>query len=196
MTKFIVFSDFACPFCYIGFTIAKRITEEMPDVEFKWYPYELDRNVPPEGASLEESIPRDKIDFSFKRIERLGSEYGLIYNNKLMKFNTGLLHRAALYAQETGHFYAFANEAFRQIFEEGKNVALKEVVNDIGFKAGLSIHEMMSLVEDGSFEDAIEEARELSIIHEIDSVPTFIREDGKVITLLKNYEKFKNDLLT
>ena len=193
--KFKVFSDFACPFCYIGFTIAHKLIEENPQAQFHWYPYELDTEVPESGKSLEDSIPKEQIEMSYRRIERLGSEYGLVYNNKVNKFNTGLLHRAALYAQEVGRFYPFAAEAYKTIFTDGRNVALKEVINDIGLKAGLNIQEMMTVVEAGSFEDAMLEAKELAVANEIDSVPTFIREDGKKVMLLKDYEKFKRDLM-
>ena len=41
----------------------------------------------------------------------------------------------------------------------------------------------------------MENSRELAAAHEIESVPTFIREDGVKVTLLKGYEKFKKDLL-
>jgi predicted DsbA family dithiol-disulfide isomerase len=193
--KFGVFSDFACPFCYIGFTIAHKLVEENPQIQIYWYPYELDSEVPEGGKSLEDSIPKEQIEMSYRRIERLGSEYGLVYNNKVNKFNTGLLHRAALYAQEVGRFYPFAAEAFKAIFTDGRNVALKEVINDIGLKAGLNIQEMMTVVEVGGFEDAMQEAKELAEAYGIESVPTFVREDGKRILLLKDYEKFKRDLM-
>ncbi len=195
MKRIKVFSDFACPFCYIGFSIADRLIKENSEVEFLWYPYELDSQVAEEGASLEDGIPKEQIDMAYRRIERLGSEYGLIYSNKTIKFNTGLLHRAALYAQEVGSFYPFAKEAFKAIFEEGKNVALKEVLNQIGIDAGLNIHDMIEAIEAGEFEDMMENSRELAAAHEIESVPTFIREDGVKVTLLKGYEKFKKDLL-
>ncbi|MCR3956585.1 MAG: DsbA family protein [Gudongella sp.] len=195
MKRIKVFSDFACPFCYIGFSIADRLIKENSEVEFLWYPYELDSQVAEEGASLEDGIPKEQIDMAYRRIERLGSEYGLIYSNKTTKFNTGLLHRAALYAQEVGSFYPFAKEAFKAIFEEGKNVALKEVVNQIGIDAGLNIHEMIEAIEAGEFEDMMENSRELAAAHEIESVPTFIREDGVKVTLLKGYEKFNKNLL-
>ena len=195
MTNFKVFSDFACPFCYIGFTIARKMVEENPEIQIDFYPYELDMDVPEMGSSLEVSIPMEQIEMSYRRIQRLGSEYGLVYNNKTSKFNTGLLHRAALYAKEVGKFYEFSSEAFREIFTEGRNVALKEVVNDIGLKAGLNIQEMMNNIEEGSFEESMEEARELAAAYGIESVPTFIREDGKRITLLKDYDKFKRDLM-
>lgn len=195
MTNFKVFSDFACPFCYIGFTIARKMVEENPEIQIDFYPYELDMDVPEMGSSLEVSIPMEQIEMSYRRIQRLGSEYGLVYNNKTSKFNTGLLHRAALYAKEVGKFYEFSSEAFREIFTEGRNVALKEVVNDIGLKAGLNIQEMMNNIEEGSFEESMEESRDLAAAYGIESVPTFIREDGKRITLLKDYDKFKRDLM-
>lgn len=195
MKKIRVFSDFACPFCYIGFSIAEKMVKENLDVEFHWYPYELDSEVPEAGASLGDVVPKEQIDMAYRRIERLGSEYGLVYSNKTIKFNTGLLHRAALYAQEVGQFYPFARRAFKAIFEEGNNVALKEVVNEIGLEAGLNIHEMTEAIEAGEFEDVMETSRELAIAYEIESVPTFIREDGERVTLLKSYDKFKKDLI-
>ena len=171
-----------------------RMQEENPEMNFHWYPYELDRDTPEEVSDLGDSIPREQIEIAYRRIERLGSEYGLVYTNKTRKFNTGLLHRAAVYAQEVGLFYPFAKEAFKAIFEDGKNIALKEVVNEIGLVAGLNIQDMMKSIEEGNIEHKMEEARELAAVYEIESVPTFIREDGKKVTLLKEYNKFKDDL--
>ncbi len=192
--EFKVFSDFACPFCYIGFSIAMRLQEENPKLSFHWYPYELDKETPEEGSNLGDSISKEQIEIAYRRIERLGSEYGLVYSNKTRKFNTGLLHRAAVYAQEVGLFYPFAKKAFKAIFEEGQNVALMEVVNEIGLTAGLDIQDMVKSIEDGRSEHKMEEARELAVAYGIESVPTFIREDGGKVTHLNEYNKFINDL--
>jgi predicted DsbA family dithiol-disulfide isomerase len=54
---------------------------------------------------------------------------------------------------------------------------------------------MTEAIEAGEFEDVIETSRELAIAYEIESVPTFIREDGERVTLLKSYDKFKKDLI-
>ncbi len=171
-----------------------RMQEENPEMSFIWYPYELDKDTPEEGSDLGDSIPREQIEIAYRRIERLGSEYRLVYTNKTRKFNTGLLHRAAVYAQEVGLFYPFAREGFKAIFEDGKNVALKEVVNEIGLVAGLNIQDMMRSIEEGDIEDKMEKARELAAAYGIESVPTFIREDGVKVTLLKEYNKFTDDL--
>lgn len=190
-----IFSDFSCPFCYIGFSIAERLKEEHPEINIEWLPYELDPGLSEEGADLTKRIPKEKIDMSFRRIERLGSEYGLIYNNRYKKFNTHKLHKGALYAEKEGKFYEFAKEAFKAIFEYGKNVSESAVLNEIGLKAGLNIVEMNNCISSDAFDEVFEESNKLVSVFEVDSVPTFIVNDSKKVTLLKEYKKFKKDLL-
>lgn len=195
MTTIKVFSDFACPFCYIGFSIADRLRKENPDVNFEFHPYELAPEAPFEGYDFSDEYPMDQIEMSYKRINRLGSEYGLIYNNKIKKSNTHRLHKAALYSKKEDKFYEFGKEAFKAMFEDGKNLADPKVINDIGLSAGLNIVEMNRCIDAGNFDEFMDEARDLISVYNIESVPTFILEDGTQVTTLKEYEKFKKDLL-
>jgi len=195
VTNIKIFSDFACPFCYIGFSIADKLRRENSNINIEWIPYELDSDYPLEGGDLTESIPQKQIELSYRRIERLGSEYGLVYNNKTKKFNTNRLHKAALYARDEGRYYEFAREAFKAIFEHGKNVGEPVIVNEIGLAAGISIVEMNRCIDSGAFDEEMEEARNLASIYEIESVPTFVVDENKKVTLLKDYERFKKDLL-
>ena len=195
MIKIEIFSDFACPFCYIGFSIADKLRKEYSNIDIEWIPYELDSNYPLEGGNLTDLIPQEQIDMSYRRIVRLGSEYDLIYNNKTRKFNTGRLHKAALFARDEGKYYEFAKEAFKAIFENGKNVGEPVIVNEIGLAAGINIVEMNRCIDNGAFDEEMETAKNLATIHEIESVPTFIVNKTKKVTLLKDYERFKKDLL-
>lgn len=195
MTHFKVFSDFACPFCYIGFEIGDRLLNEDEDITIEWIPFILDRDTPQIGSDLSDDIPQENIDFSYKRIERLGKEYDLVYNNKTKKFNTNLLHIAGLYAQSVDKFRPFAREAFRAIFKDGRNVAELDVINAIGYKVGLNLNELNDALKDPHFTELLEESLNLGKVYRIDSVPTFVRDDNKKILLLKEYKKFKKDLL-
>lgn len=188
-----VFSDYACPFCYIGFSIGERLKDEGFDIQ--WIPYFLAPDAPLEGESLLDKIPEDQLDFAFKRINRLASEYGLVYNNRHNKFNTNRLHKAGLYAEELGKYYEFSKEAFRYIFELGKNVGLREVVDEIASKVGLDVEEMNEKIDQGAYDSVIHNAIKLSDNFNIESVPSFVLEDGRVVSLLKDYERFKKDLL-
>ena len=190
-----VFSDFACPFCYIGLSIADKLRKENPDVHFEYYPYELEPDAPAEGYDFSDEYPMDQIEVSYKRINRLGSEYGLVYNNKVKKSNTHRLHKASLYAKKEDKFFEFGKEAFKAIFDDSKNLADPKIINDIGLAAGLNIVEMNRCIDEGNFDEFMEEAKNLESVYNIESVPTFILEDGTQVTTLKEYEKFKKDLI-
>ncbi|GFN34459.1 DsbA family protein [Tepidimicrobium xylanilyticum] len=58
MTTIKIVSDFACPFCYIGFSIAERLIKENPDINIEWIPYELNPALPIEGGNLKDGIPQ------------------------------------------------------------------------------------------------------------------------------------------
>lgn len=195
MTTIKVFSDFACPFCYIGLSIADKLRKENPDINFEYYPYELEPGASAEGYDFSDKYPMDQIEISYKRINGLGSEYGLIYNNKTKKSNTHRLHKASLYAKKEDKFFEFGKEAFKALFEDSKNLADPRVINDIGLAAGINIVEMNKCIDAGNFDEFMEEAKNLVSIYNVESVPTFILEDGTQVTTLKEYEKFKKDLI-
>lgn len=195
MSTIKVFSDFACPFCYIGFSIADKLRKEYPEVNFEFIPYELEPDAPLEGYDFSDEYPMEQIEMSYKRIARLGKEYDLIYNNKTIKSNTHRLHESSLYARDKNKFYEFGKEAFKAIFEYGKNLADHDVINEIGLAAGLNIVEMNRYIDEGKYNKQMEDAKNLIPVYNIESVPTFILESGKQLTLLKDYEKFKKDLL-
>ena len=195
MTKIEIFSDFACPFCYIGFSIADRLRKENSDLNIEWIPYELDSDYPLEGGDLKDIIPEEQIKMSYRRIERLGSEYGLIYNNKTRKFNTNRLHKAALFARDEGKYYEFAREAFKTIFEYGKNGGKPEIVDEIALAVGMDVGKMNASIDRGAYHKEMEEAENLANKYQIESVPTFIVNKSKKVTFLKDYERFKKDLL-
>lgn len=190
-----IFSDFACPFCYIGFSIADKLRKENHDIDIVFIPYLLDSDISLDGADLKDSIPQDRIETAYKRIERLGKEYGLIYKNKTKKFNTLRLHKASLYAASKNKFYPFSKEAFKYIFELAKNVGDPLVINELAQSIGLDVDDMNQEIDSGKFDQEIHEAIELSKTFNIESVPSFIVDDIKELTTLKDYERFKKDLL-
>lgn len=195
MTNIKVFLDYACPFCYLGFSIADRLRKEEDDIEFEFFPYELDPNVSEEPSNIEDHVDADHLKEGYKRIERLGKEYGLSYNNKEKRFNTHRLLLAGMYSKREDKFFEFSKEAFKAVFEDGKNVAKAEVVNEVALAAGLNIVEMNNCIESDSLDEEMERAKNLAPVYEVESIPTFIVNDKKKVTKLKPYAEFKSDLI-
>ena len=195
MKEIIIFSDFACPFSYIGFSIMNRLRIDRQDIEFYFLPYVLNPELSLEGGDLGDDLDEETINQGFERVELLGSEYKLNYNNKRKIFNTNRLHLASQYAQEMGKFFSFAEIAFKYIFEYGYNVADIKTINKIGFKIGLDINEMNEKIDSGEYDDTFEISKLMSETYKVDSVPTFIVDKEKKSTELKSYEIFIQDLL-
>ncbi len=195
MKEIKIFSDYACPFCYIGLAIAMKLKEEVEDLKIEFVPFLLSPDLPLEGGDLRDSLDEKVIENGYKRIERLGREYGLVYKNKNKKFNTNRLHRAGLYAQSQGKGLEFSLLAYKYIFEYGKNVGDPLIINEIALVLELDTLEMNTEIDKGSFEAEMAEADRLKDVYEINSVPTFIINGEKKVTGLKAYEKLKEDLL-
>lgn len=190
-----VFSDYSCPFCYIGFSIIDKLRKENPDLEIQWMPFELAPDMPFEGREITEKVAPEQLEMAYKRILRLGSEYDLVYNNRTSNFNTNRLHKASLYANSVDKFYEFSKEAFKIIFEYGKNVADHSVIDDIALSLGLDVNEMNKQIDEGIFDEEMEMAKALIPTHDIDSVPSFVVNDDKKVTTLKDYKRIVKDIL-
>lgn len=188
------FMDFTCPFCYIGFSILNRLRNEEPYIDYIWYPYQLNQNTPMEGAYITDQVPKEDLDKSYERIQSLGNEYNLIYNNRNMSYNTERIHKAALFARDAGKFYEFTEKVFQTVFEKEKNISDKLVINDIGLEVGINIAEMNSCIDSGGYDEEMQEAKRLAAIFQVESVPTFVVNDKKNVTELKEYSAFKKDL--
>ena len=124
----------------------------------------------------------------------MGDEYGIEYNNINMAYNTNRAHKAALFARDEGKLYRFVEEAFKAVFEKGENIGTKEIVNEVGLRAEVNIAEMNRCIESGAYDEEMRQAKKLSSVYEVESVPTFIVDDKKNVTDLKAYDEFKKDL--
>ena len=190
-----VFSDYSCPFCYIGFSIIDKLRKENTDLEIQWMPFELAPDMPFEGRKITENVAPEQLEMAYRRILRLGSEYDLVYNNRTSSFNTNRLHKASLYANTVDKFYEFSKEAFKTIFEYEKNVADHSVIDEIALSIGLDISQMNKQIDEGNFDEEMEIAKSLIPVHDIDSVPSFVINDDKKVTTLKDYKRIIKDIL-
>lgn len=119
----------------------------------------------------------------------------MVFNNKFKKSNSNRVHKAALYADKQGKFYEFSKEVFKANFEFSKNIGDLIVINEIAKSVGLDVEDMNKCIDNGDFDKQMKEAHDLVPEYNIESVPTFIRKDDKQVTTLKDYEKFKKDLI-
>lgn len=142
-----VFSDFICPWCYIGhrrLTVACRALGEEPGLDVQWRPFELNPGMPAAGVDRREY--RTAKFGSWERSQELdagtveaGVSDGVEFRYDLMGRtpNTLAAHRLVWAARDTGRPGELVDLLFRAYFTEGRDISDRAVLGDVALGAGL-----------------------------------------------------------
>ncbi len=195
MLKVKIYSDFACPFCYLGLELLNRLRNEGVELDAEWFPFELDPNAPLEGMDLFQVYPEEYVLKSLNLLSKLGEPYNIKYNNKNGKFNTRRAHLGGFFAKEKGRYEEYAKAMFKAYFEDSINIGNKEELNNVVGDMGLDVDEMNTAIDSGKYDQMLEDAYDKSIEYKIQSVPTFIINDSGRVTGVRDYNRFKEEFL-
>jgi predicted DsbA family dithiol-disulfide isomerase len=189
--KVIAYSDYICPFCYIGYHRIEKLKREY-DLAVEWRPFEIHPETPKEGAFTEElPFPKGYLEMAFANVKRLADEDGL-----QLKFSEKLSNsRLALYisefARKKGKFEEFHKLVLEAYWLEGKDIGDKNLLLDLAESVGLNKNEInIYLSTDEPFKVVQKSLKELRT-YGINGVPTFLIED-RLIVGAQPYEIFKN----
>lgn len=175
-----VYSDYTCPWCYIGTVRLDRLESDLPEgveLDVEWKPFEIHPEVPAEGMPVEElGYPPDRWEAMTRELERQAREEGLEMGNRPKVSNThrALVASAWAQAEEPEGFEDFHRILFRTYFADGRDLGDPEVLADAAREAGLDVERMNEALEGGEYEEALErtaaEARRLGIT----GTPTYV----------------------
>jgi len=143
-----IWSDFVCPFCYIGATHLDTALESFDhadevDIEYKSYQLEPGATYDPDKTYLEAMVARknasaDQMQQSFNQIDDMATEAGLDYNFDTMKLaDTFPAHRVFQYAKEEGKGIPYYNKLYKAHFTDGELISDADVIARIAADVGL-----------------------------------------------------------
>ncbi|MDQ0228456.1 DsbA family oxidoreductase [Metabacillus niabensis] len=157
--KIEVWSDFVCPFCYIGKRRLELALEQFPhkdavDVEFK--AFELDPNADVySGKSIHEALASkygmsiEQAKQSNAQIGQQAATVGLTFNFEDMKpTNTFDAHRLAKFAKEQNKEKIITEKLLYAYFTESKNLSDVETLADIAEDSGLDRQKALDVLND------------------------------------------------
>ncbi|UKJ07888.1 DsbA family oxidoreductase [Solitalea lacus] len=160
--KIEVWSDIACPFCYIGKRRLENALADFPDsdkVEVIWRSFELDPNANYEKnkdhyTRLAEKYGRDRewaVQMS-ENVTAMAAEEGLEFDfNKNIPANTFDAHRLIHLAQKNGFQDAAKERLLKAHFSEGKDIAHHPTLVELGAEIGLKEDEVKRMLESDEF---------------------------------------------
>jgi predicted DsbA family dithiol-disulfide isomerase len=179
-----IYSDIACPWCYIGkrrFSRALSAFQKADRVDVVFRPYQLDPSAPETPQPLKDRLERKfgpQVDAVVKRTTSAAQEEGLeLRFDDALAVNTLAAHRLLHFAeQEAGSEVqqALAEKLFESHFTNGQNIADLDLLADLAAGEGLEFERVREyLASDERLDevrDAISRARQLGIR----AVPTFV----------------------
>lgn len=200
--KIQIWSDFVCPFCYIGERRLQNAIKKLPyheKIEVEFRSFELDPNHPGYSGSSIHEVLSQKYGMSLEQakgqneqIGLLAKDLGLGYDADAMKYtNTLNAHRMLKFAKEKGKEKEVLENLFFAYFAEGKDLGDSSVLIKIAENSGLDKEESRKIMEDSSaYLDQVRMDENTARQYSINSVPFFLIDNKYSISGAQPVETF------
>ncbi|CAM4307509.1 DsbA family oxidoreductase [Bacillus paramycoides] len=200
--KIEVWSDFVCPFCYIGKRRLEMALEQFPhrdNVQVEFKSFELDPNTPIySGTSISEVIAA-KYGISVEEANRnniqIGNHaasIGLSFNFEEMKpTNTFDAHRLAKFAKDQGKEKEITENLLFAYFTESRNLSDAETLSTIAETSGLDKKEALNVINNkNAYANEVRIDEAIAQQYKITGVPYFIVNQKYAISGAQPLETF------
>ena len=185
-----VWSDLACPWCYVGKRRLEAAIARMPEpdaVQVVWRSFELDPGAPavqPAEASYAERLARkygtavEQAEAMIARMTSVAAADGLSFRfDRVRPGNTFDAHRVLHLARERGVQPEVKERLLRAYMTEGEALGDREALARLGGEAGLDADEVRRVLASGAYAAEVRadeaEAQRLGI----HAVPFFVLAD-------------------
>ncbi|WP_432409481.1 DsbA family oxidoreductase [Wukongibacter sp. M2B1] len=186
-----IFSDYICPFCYIGLGIVNELKKDYK-IKEEWVGFEIHPETPSQGVSLVERFGAEDFKVNMQRLERSGKKYGIEFGRLRSMPNSHNALEAAEYARSVGKFDEYHKALMDAYFRDSKNIGDIKVLLEIGKHIGLDPLELSNTIKTHRFEHLLEYNRFLGKDLGIKSTPTFVINAEYAIVGPQPIEVFRN----
>lgn len=184
-------SDVACPWCAIGYRRLEQALETLDgeiDVELFWQPFELNRDMPPEGEPILEHLCRKcgqdaaSMEQTQREIMAVAEELGLNFSGALERRanNTFDAHRVLAWAATQNLETPLQLALFDAYFGEAKRPSDPAVLREKAIEVGLDGDAAEAIARSDQYADDVRVAEQRFMEAGVTAVPAFIL-DGRYL---------------
>ena len=184
-----VWSDIACPWCYIGkrsLETAMAKVKDAEDLTVIWRSFELDPDAPAKrDLPMDQLLAKkyrmtmDQVEATQARITEVAKSFGLDYHlSDLQSGNTFDAHRLVHFANTQGLGDAMKERLFRAYFEQGRLMSDHEVLVICATEVGLDETATREVLASGAYADEVRFDEAQARDNDFSAVPTFV-VDGR-----------------
>ncbi|WP_155593289.1 DsbA family oxidoreductase [Lysinibacillus cavernae] len=186
--KIEVFSDFTCPFCYIGKRELERAIEiagYKGQVEIEYKAYQIGQDTPKEnaptfyeGLATKYNATLDEVKGMTKGIAMRAADVGLRYDfGSMTTAHTEKAHRLAKWTQQFGKESAYTEALMAGYFVSGEDLNKDAFLLKVIAQLDLDIEEARVILASDDFSVALEQDRYDAQQLGVQSVPFFVFEN-------------------
>ena len=182
-----IWSDVACPWCYLGKRRFERALERFDrPVAVEYHSFELAPDTPVDfdGSEIDflvrhKGLPAGQVQQMLQHVVALGTEEGLHYDFAALRHTKTLLaHQALHHAKAKGRQVELVGRLFQAYFEQGRHVGRADDLAALGEDVGLDGDDLRATLAEGTYEKAVDEDIALARDIGINGVPFYVL-DGR-----------------
>ena len=197
-----IWSDFACPYCYIGEKKLEKAIAEVKlkspvEITFRSFQLNVDA-VSYNGENINTLISKkygislDEAKVANDNVVSLAAEVGLNFDFEHLKpGNTALAHEVLKYSNLIGKGNEIARRIFSAYFEEGIDIGDKKNLLELAEKAGIDKNSLQLVLKFKKYTRAVIKDQKKAFQLGIKSVPFFIINNKYSISGAQSVDYFK-----
>jgi predicted DsbA family dithiol-disulfide isomerase len=196
-----IWSDVMCPFCYIGkrrFENALQQLSFRDEIDIEWKSFQLDPSVQHEPGKTIHQYLAERKGFSVQKAKELNDQVtgmaageGLTYDfDKAVVANSFDAHRFSHLAAKHGKGDAAEESLFKAYFSEGKNIADRDTLIQLGIDIGLEGTEVKQALEGDAYTQEVQQDIAAATTLGIRGVPFFVIDRKYAVSGAQSTEVF------
>ena len=166
--KIDIWSDIACPWCYIGKRHLEAgiaaLGDDAPEVEITYHSFELAPDTPVdfEGSEVDflakhKGLPAERVHEMLDHVTGVAANAGLDYHfDTLQHTKTLKAHELLHFAKEQGLQLELSERLFRAYFTEGRHVGRVDELVELATEVGLDADAAREALESGRYAAAVQ----------------------------------------
>lgn len=177
-----VFSDYTCPFCYVGYVRLERLRDEY-DLKVNWCMVEIHPDTPAQGMPVADlGYAPEQWSAMMGELGAMAQAENIVIQPQHVTANThnALLLAEATKEQSSAVFYALHSRLFEAYFGAGINIGDAEVLRELAVDVGVTHETLARAWQDPQYLARLQHnlmaAREL----EVSGTPTFFIGERKL----------------
>ena len=178
-----IWSDIACPWCYIGKRKFEAGAAEFGgDVEIEYHSFELASDTPVDFDGSEtdflanhKGISREQVAGMLDRVTGIAKQVGLDYDyDALQHTNTVKAHQVIHYAKAHGRQLEMKERLLKAYFIEGRHVGRDDDLADLAAQIGLDRDDVLLSLRENEYLADVKADQSQAVEYGIQGVPFFV----------------------